>query len=307
MPNATEIKNGVFTEDNVTMLHAKDGSIPQNYNNLILKEVIQNSKVMQLGKFEEMDNLEKKFTFTTDGPGAYWVGEGQKIKTSKPTIVQAKLTAKKLGVIIPVSREYLNYTQADFFEAVRPKIAEAFYKKFDEAVILNVDNPFPQSIEESIKAAGAGHTVKGGVNYDNVFAVEDAILSADHDVTAFISQRKNISLLRNANKVEGGVTVDRLFDRQANTLDGVEVVNLKSKSFEDGTLYAGDFDNLYYGIPYGMSYKISEEGQLSTLTNEDGTPVNLFEQELVALRVTMDVAMMIVKDDAFAKVVKSGK
>jgi len=58
---------------------------------------------------------------------------------------------------------------------------------------------------------------------------------------------------------------------------------------------------MYYGIPYGMSYKISEEAQLSTLTNEDGTPVNLFEQELVALRVTMDVAFMIVKDTAFAK------
>ena len=47
--------------------------------------------------------------------------------------------------------------------------------------------------------------------------------------------------------------------------------------------------------------KISEEAQLSTLTNEDGTPVNLFEQELVALRVTMDVAFMIVKDTALAK------
>ena len=58
---------------------------------------------------------------------------------------------------------------------------------------------------------------------------------------------------------------------------------------------------MYYGIPYGMSYKVSEEAQLSTLTNEDGTPVNLFEQELVALRVTMDVAFMIVKDNAFAK------
>ena len=42
-------------------------------------------------------------------------------------------------------------------------------------------------------------------------------------------------------------------------------------------------------------FKISEEAQLSTLTNEDGTPVNLFEQELIALRATMDVGFMIVK------------
>ena len=36
----------------------------------------------------------------------------------------------------------------------------------------------------------------------------------------------------------------------------------------------------------------------------DSTPVNLFEQEFVALRVTMDVAFMIVKDEAFAKLKK---
>ena len=47
---------------------------------------------------------------------------------------------------------------------------------------------------------------------------------------------------------------------------------------------------MFYGIPYNMSYKISEEAQLSTIQNEDGSPVNLYEQELIALRVTMDVA-----------------
>ena len=35
--------------------------------------------------------------------------------------------------------------------------------------------------------------------------------------------------------------------------------------------------------------------------NADGSPVNLFEQELIALRVTMDVAFHIADDKAFAK------
>ena len=66
-------------------------------------------------------------------------------------------------------------------------------------------------------------------------------------------------------------------------------------------MYAGDFDYMYYGIPFAMSYKVDESAQLSTIENADGTPVNLFEQELAALRVTMDVAFMIVKDEAFVK------
>ena len=40
---------------------------------------MQNSKIMQLGKYEDMNGKsEKEFTYWADKPGAYWVGEGQK-------------------------------------------------------------------------------------------------------------------------------------------------------------------------------------------------------------------------------------
>lgn len=296
-----EMKLQLFAQtwnpDNVTVFEHKDGTIPDKYNELILKDVMEGSKVMQLAKYEEMDSKEKEFEYFAKGPGAYWVGEGEKIKTSKPQWLTAKMVAKKLGVIVPCSRELLSYKVSDFFDKMKPKIAEAFYKKFDDAVILNADNPFPQSLEESVMESG--NSISTGLTYDNILALEDILSDGDFDVNAFISTKKNRSTLRNVQKIENGVVVETLYDRANNTLDGYPVVDLKS--LEKGTLYAGDFDYMYYGIPYGMSYKISEEAQLSTLTNEDGTPVNLFEQELVALRVTMDVAFMIVKDTAFAK------
>lgn len=296
-----EMKLQLFAQtwnpDDVTVFEHKEGTIPDKYNELILKDVMEGSKVMQLAKYEEMDSKEKKFEYFAKGPGAYWVGEGEKIKTSKPQWLTAKMVAKKLGVIVPCSRELLSYKVSDFFEKMKPKIAEAFYKKFDDAVILNADNPFPQSLEESVMESG--NSISTGITYNNILALEDILSDGDFDVNAFISTKKNRSTLRNVQKIENGVVVETLYDRANNTLDGYPVVDLKS--LEKGTLYAGDFDYMYYGIPYGMSYKISEEAQLSTLTNEDGTPVNLFEQELVALRVTMDVAFMIVKDTAFAK------
>lgn len=286
-----------WKDDNVTVYEAKDGTIPEKYNKLVLEEIMGNSKVMQLAKYEEMDSKEKKFEYFAKGPGAYWVGEGEKIKTSKPQWLQATMVAKKLGVIIPCSREFLHYKMSDFFEAMKPKIAEAFYKKFDAAAILNVDNPFPQSIEESVVAAD--NIVEGDITYDNILAMEDMLTDEDFDVNAFISTKKNRSTLRNVHKVENGVIVESLYDRSNNTIDGLPVADLKD--LEKGKIYAGDFDYMYYGIPFGMSYKIDESAQLSTITNEDGSPVNLFEQELMALRVTMDVAFMIVKDNAFAK------
>ena len=287
-----------WNPDNVTVFEKKDGTIPAKYNELILKEVMENSKVMQLAKYEEMDSKEKNFEYFAKGPGAYWVGEGEKIQTSKPEWVQVKMVAKKLGVIIPCSREFLHYKLSNFFEVMKPKIAEAFYKKFDAAAILNTDNPFAQSVEES--AVAATHVLTGDIDYDNILALEDLITDADHEPNAFISTRKNRSTLRGAHKIENGVIVESIYDRSNNTIDGLPSVELADML--KGNLYVGDFDYMYYGIPFGMSYKISEEAQLSTLENADGTPVNLFEQELVALRATMDVAFMIVKDDAFAKI-----
>ena len=71
------------------------------------------------------------------------------------------MRSHKLGVIIVASREYLNYTYSRFFEAMKPQIAEQFYKKFDEAGLLNVDNPFKQSVEQS--ATANNNVVKGDI------------------------------------------------------------------------------------------------------------------------------------------------
>lgn len=284
-----------FNPDNVMVHERKDGSIPDAQNGLILQEVIENSKIMQLGVYEEMTEKEKNFEYFAEGPGAYWVGETEKIQTSKPTLLQATMRAHKLGVIIPVSREYLHYSVSNFFEVMRPKIAEAFYLKFDEAGILNVNNPFAQSVDEA--ATEAGNVVSGPINFENILNLQDALYAADEEANAIVSKVQNNTALRgsvDANNVS-------LFDRQNGTLDGITTVNLKSAEMERGTLYAGNFDHLRYGIPYNITYQISEEAQLSTITNEDGSPVNLFEQEMVALRATMDVAMMITKDGAFAK------
>lgn len=286
-----------WNPDNVTVYETKEGKIPDKYNTLILSEIMENSKIMQLAKYEEMTDKEKKFEYFAEGPGAYWVGEGEKIQTSKPKWLQATMVAKKLGVIIPVSREYLHYKMSDFFTVMQPKIAEAFYKKFDEAALLNKNNPFPQSLDESVTIAS--NIVEGALTYDNVLAVEDLLAENEFEPNAFISNRKNRTELRSVAQTVG-TNVEFIYDRSANTIDGLPVVDLKS--LEKGNLYTGDFNNMFYGIPYNISFKISEDAQLSTLTNEDGTPVNLFEQELVALRATMDIGFMIVKDEAFAKI-----
>lgn len=292
-----DVKPQSFNPQHVMIHEVKEGELLNDFNQPILLDVLENSKIMKLGKFEDMaGKSEKEFTYWADKPGAYWVGEGQKIRTTKPSLVSAKMRSHKLGVIVVASREFLNYTYAQFFEAMKPQIAEQFYKKFDEAGLLNVDNPFQQSVAQSVQTSG--NLVQGAINEDNVLKLEDVLLEHDIEANAIVSKRQNRTALR---EIRNEVTKESLYDRSSNTLDGLPVVDLKSDELKKGELYAGDFDKMFYGIPYNMSYKISEDGQLSTVQNQDGSPVNLFEQELIALRVTMDVAFHIADDNAFAK------
>ena len=294
-----------FNPDNVLLQDYKTGAIPEEQGTLILKETMNNSVMMQLAKYEPMTKQKKTFQYLAEGVGAYWVGEGEVIQTSKPQWLTATMEAKKLGVIIPVSREFLQYSVTNFFNEVRPLIAEAFYKKFDEATILNFDNPFVQSLQESITAAS--HIVTGDINGDNFFDLTDLVNDDGFDVNAYISKKQNRSLLRrvvDGFTQEDGTITDpvRLYNRGANTLDGSPVADLDSTNMDKGELFAGNFNYVRYGIPYNLNYSISEEAQLSSIVDESGQPINLWERELMAIRATMDVGFMVLKDEAFAKI-----
>lgn len=284
----------VFNPANVMLSEKTDGTFTPAMTNTLMKEVAGQSLVMQLGTYEEMNGKqEKSFSFQTDGVSAYWVDEGQKIQTDKPEFAEATMRAKKLGIIVLASREYLNYTWAQFFEEMRPQIAEAFFKKIDQAAILNEDNPFAFSVDES--AVTADNVIEGDITYDNILALEDFIYDENGNVTAFISNNRNHSTLRQAVDANGV----EIYDRNSRVIDGITTVNYEE--LDKGTIYAGDWKNMRYGTPYNITFKISEDATLSTIKNADGSDVNLYEQELIALRATMDFAFMTVKDEAFAK------
>lgn len=291
-----------FNPDKVLVSEKKDGTFTKKMTDIIMKDVAENSVVMQLGQYHEMDGLQEKTVYVqTDGVSAYWVNETEKIKTDKPEVVPVSLKAHKLGIILVASREALNYTWEKFFEDMKPQIVEAFYTKIDEAGLLGHETPFANSVAKSAK--DSSQVVVGPINYENLLKLEDKLYEADINPNAFVSKIQNRSALRESRDGDKKT----IYDKVTNTIDGITTVDLKSKQFKKGDLLAGDFNSLIYGVPYNINFKISEEGQISTMKNSDGTPINLFEQEMVAIRVTMDIAVMVTKANAFAKLTASAE
>ena len=294
-----------FNPDNVLMQDYKTGTIPSESGTLILKEFMTNSAVAQLAKYEEMTKPVKEFSYLAEGPGAYWVDEGERIQTSKPTWLTAKMEAKKLGVILPVTKEALRYSVTDFFNEMRPAIAEAFYTKFDQAALFGTNTPYAegQSVFERIEASG--NKVEQGTNPNLYLDLNDLLAlveDGDHDPNGFTTIRKFRKDLRGAvdsnnlpifNDARNGATAQAL---------GLPIgyVNGLSWDKEKANIITGDWDYARYGILQGIEFKIDDSATLTTIQDAEGNPVNLFERDMFALRATMHIGFMTLKEDAFA-------
>ncbi len=296
--------NAKFNPDTVLLSDMKTGDVPSEQAEIILKKVVDQSLVTKLAQYEPMNALIKKFTYLAEGPGAYWVNEGEVIKTSKSKWLTIEMKAHKLGVIIPVSKESLKYSVTDFFNLHKKEIQDAFQVKFDKSVLFGGEgSPFPKGTSVFERATTEGNIVtQTDSPYKDINDLMALIEDADLEPQALATTRRYNKDLRGAMDTRGlpifngpreGVTPDVL---------GMPVAYGDGKSWdrEKAVAIVGDFDNLRYGIPQGIEYSISEDATLTSIIGENNLPINLFERDLIALKATMYVAFLTVKADAFA-------
>lgn len=291
-----------YTPDHVLMSDVKTGTIPAEQGGLIIEDVIQGSTVMKLAKNEPMTAPKKNFSFKAKGAGAYWVSETEVIKTSTVEWLQASMTAEKLGVIIPFSKEFLRYTAKDFFNEAKPLIVEAFYQTFDLAALFGINSPFATHTSGKSIFTGAteeGNSVAigtGATLQDDVFATMALIESGGFDpnglatINAF---KQNLRTAKDSNN-------NRLYT-DLNDIEGLPVAYANNASWDATKALAliGDWDFARYGILQDIEFAVSEDAQLSSVVGADGKPINLFERDMFALRATMHIGYMNVKPDAF--------
>lgn len=300
-----------FTPDHVTLLDSRYGKVPYELGAPIIQDIMKNSAVMQLAKPVPMSKAKKSFPILSEGLSGYRVDEGARIGTSRPIWTDVSMNAWKMGVIIPVTREYLHYKMPEFFAFMRPLIADAFYKLFDEEAIFGGTRAFVEgrSIRRAVEGSNPGGIVKAAITSTSFDAALDALGDKGWTPNAVLSKVANTSKLKAMVRKSNGITTP-LYDRTSETVDGLPVVNVSKdiKSFENGTLILGDFNQAIYGIPYNMHFAVSHDATLTTMMGSDTSsgapeppqePVNLFEREMSALRVTMDVAFTVINPDAF--------
>ncbi len=290
--------DNLFLKDNLT------GFVPVEQATEIMKDVARGSSILRLSKVESMESDTKKIPVMTDGPGAYWVGESERIQTSVATWIFPEMTAKKLAVIIPVTKEKLNDTTINVFAELRPAIAEAFYTAIDAACLFGTNSPFAKSIFDVID--DAGNTVEVGTNAKLDLDISDVmalIEGAGFDVNGFAAHygiKNSLRKLRDdtgAPLFAAGTNQNELYNNP------IEFVRNGAWDKEKAELIAANWNYSLVGIRQGIEYEILKEATLQSVTMGDGKPLSLAENDMVAIKATMRIGFLPIKDEAFAALV----
>ena len=275
------------------------GFVPTPQANDIIKDVTRGSSILRMSKIENMTSEKKKFNVLVDGPGAYWVGEGERIQTSGAQWIHPEIVAKKLAVIIPVTKEKLEDSTINVFSELRPDIAEAFYRAIDAACLFGTNSPFTTNIMKSVTENNM--TVTDNTNID--IAVSDAMALVEengYDPNGFIGRVGVKNMLRKLRDSNGapayvnGTSGTELYGRP------IEFVRNGAWDNTKADLITGEWKYSIVGIRSGISYEILKEATLQGTLDTDGKPLSLAEQDMVAIKATMRLGYLVVKDNAFA-------
>ncbi len=231
---------------------------------------------------------------SADSVTAYRVGEKSKITSSQPTFSKVSLQLQKLATLIPMSNDLLKDANQDVADLLARLSAEALAKKEDEWAFLGLSagEGLFQDTNVNVVTLGSGDTTYAKADFDDLLDLmgqisEGALSGAKWymSFSMFIALRKNKYASGTASYIlqEPGAGVPasiwgypvEFVSVMPRTSDGSQA----SKKF----LAFGNLNYLLLGDARQYEIKISEE---ASVTDTDGsTNINLFEQDMSAVRV----------------------
>lgn len=263
----------------------------------------EQSAVMRAAQQIPLPGVGVQVPIITGDPVASWVGETQVKPVSRPTFANKTIQASTLVVLVPFSNQFRR-DAAGLYQQITQRLPLALAKKFDETVF----GPQSGAPTDKFDTLGAATAVGiAGKTYNGLVAADVAISTfgpQDGELTGFILSPSGRGVVRSA--VDGFGRP--LFDASSAELLDVPYYRSRASYLADadgagaGTDkqlgFAGDWTKAFWGSVEGIQAAYSDQ---ATLTDVDGTQINLFQQNMFALRVEIEVGFRVRDLGYFAK------
>lgn len=279
----------------------------------IISKAIESSAIMQLAERMAVSPSGKQFQTITGDPTPEWVAETNAKPVGTFTFGKKTVTPYKMALIVPFSDEFRRDKQGLYAECKR-RIPKLFGKKFD-ATVMGTSAPGTgfDVLGSSTKASILPDSSNGISVYDRFLAVDSTIGAADGIMSGIALAPQGRSIVLAAKDGDGrplftpGVESGQIGDilgARVSVKKGVYVPGTAATQSAAGVPaivgIAGDWDEAAWGTIGTLTGSISNE---ATLTYTDGNnqtvTLNLWQQNMFAIRFEIEYAFMVRNGDAF--------
>ena len=275
------------------------GLIPEEISREIIQGATESSVVLKLGRrLANMTSNQLVLNVLDALPTAYFVNGDTGLKqTTNMAWDKKRIYAEEIAVIVPIPEAVLDDANYDIWGEVRPRIAEAFGKVIDAAVLFGTNKPtsWRAGIVPSATTAGSTVTPSTGAGasiFQDIMGAGGVIAKIEEDgydpngVVAGIGMRGK---LRGIIDTTGNPIFKEDFQGDTNyALNGMPMYFPKNGAYDAtaAQLIAGDWDQLVYSIRQDITFKLFTEGVVQDPANNT-IAYNLMQNDMVALRAVM--------------------
>lgn len=230
----------------------------------------------------------------TGNASADWVAETDAIGVSNPSLDIKTMGAYKLATIVPFSREFVR-DAGSLYDAAVAYLPSALALKIDQTVA----GSSAPGANFSVLGGATGMVVDGTDTGADVIAIINALAAMDVEASDIIASPKLHAALLTALDGQGRGLFNPAMDSQSvGSVFGADVLRVRQNlvSGVPNTIgLVGDFaSNATFGSVNGVELKVSDQATVGT--------VNLFEQDMIAVRAVIEVGFVVSDATKFLKV-----
>jgi HK97 family phage major capsid protein len=287
--------------------HSRDANgilLPAEVSSQIWQDAQEASVVMQKATRIDLPGVGIDVPLITGDPIAEWVGETEKIKVGEATFGNKSIRPRKVALIELFSNEFKRDLPA-LYAALAERLPKTLATAFDQKAMH-------AAAEASAFDSLAGATampLRSATAYEDGVAIDSAVYEAGGVTDNYVLSPKARRVLLDARGALGESLLGNSITGNPATpsILGSDLTYART-AYKAGTPnvlgYAGQWTgNAFYGVVQGITVAVSTESSIDRSAARDGSDiVNLFQQDMFALRVIAHMGFAVRDLDKFVKV-----
>lgn len=280
--------------------------VPEDVANDVWTKVTNESAVLSSFRRIPVGTNQLRIPVLSALPTAYWVtGDTGLKQTTEISWANKFLNIEELAVIVPMPQNVLDDVQYDIWGEARPLVEEAVGRAIDSAVFFGTNAPasFPQNINAAAAAAGntvtEGSAAASGGWFNDFDLLLDTFEADGYDLTGVVAARSARGKMRRARNTQGDrIDAGSRVTADLTSIDGEPIRYPMRGLFPAGgaagtniRLFAGQWDQFAIGVRKDMTWELADQAVIQD--NTGAIIYNLFQQDMVAMRVTMRVGWQV--------------